>query len=319
MARSKYAPALFEVINARQDAKSGTRLSLPKWWKREGQPDAPPAEETPAPAEETPPGVPPEPMDEAPEPGPAALAATPSAAPASPPALPAAPVREAARPPMALEDEGLDAPPIVQLRAGRLALSLNPVSAAVMAGVVLIALFTSYQLGRSSGFTAGSRTAAAPASQDEMDRLLNGPAKPEVIKNVAPQPRPRSTVSQTPARPAAGPAPTAAVKNPPAAAPPVVAPKPAGGRHVLIESFKADHGQSAEFAQTWLAEKGYQTRLEKREDAWRLYSQESFEDDAQAGRYVEAMRQIGPQLNSALSKAKLPNYRLTSPIQVRTK
>src|ERR1041384_5791729 len=34
MAKSKYAPALFEMINKRQDAKDGGKLSVPKWWRR---------------------------------------------------------------------------------------------------------------------------------------------------------------------------------------------------------------------------------------------------------------------------------------------
>src|SRR5437868_211599 len=50
MAKSKYAPALFEVIKNRQAATDGQKLSVPKWWKRasrEGEPtqgDLPPPE-----------------------------------------------------------------------------------------------------------------------------------------------------------------------------------------------------------------------------------------------------------------------------------
>ena len=203
MAKSKYAPALFEMISKRQDARDGEKLSVPKWWRRgspptieaacspeespveeaDGEPPADP-ETVEAPADtqtraENPPGS-----------GVAALTAAVIAEPrASSPEL--APASDSPPPPPWREEIG-QSPATFQVFAGRVAFSLSPVMAAVVAGVVVVGVFTAYELGHHSGFKAARKAPIAAATTDEVDRLLNESARPEVLKATVPQTRTRS-------------------------------------------------------------------------------------------------------------------------------
>ena len=117
MSKSKYAPALFEVIDSGKDSTSRGKLAVPEWMKS-SQP-AKPVEEPP-PAEETSMQEPAEESDL--------------------PDIRSSSNAVVETPPITIIDEPHS---ILRLRQGRVEISLNPVSSFVVACVLVLLLVQS--------------------------------------------------------------------------------------------------------------------------------------------------------------------------------
>jgi len=296
VAKSKYAPALFEVIEARKGTQGSSRLAIPRWWKSKQGAKLAGGEE---------PGPSPTNVPEAPK-VPAPPGAEPARDLASPLAESAPPAEERPAP-----------PPLLRVRAGRVELSLNPVSVAVAVGGLLLALLLSYQLGRAFGSSAPPPLEANLGSQgaDEVEEALRQRPDPDYL-DVGGQPRTpdRSTsAGQTPA----GPDPAPSIPLPSIAA--GASKRAPGLNYVILETFRPEHKNAAEYAQQLLARHNLQTTLEPRGNAWQLVSAQGFDyrDPAQktrCQRYLETVISLGSMCSKELTKADLPVYTFAGPL-----
>lgn len=313
MAKSKFSPALFEVIRTKQDPVDGGKLPVPKWWKRGSQTSSEGADAV----EE---GLSSSELSE--EPGndvaPDPVADRPAVSPS--PAASETRSRYASGSPMLLDER--DSPPAVRMGQGRIALSLNPVMATVVAGTLLVTLFASYELGHHSGYKA-AKNAPAAVGADEIDRLVSGPPKLDVLKATPSQSRPRASRERE-ASPPTRVVVTPGESGPKTATPPApTASKPGIPRHVLLETFKASDKESAEFARKWLADnKKMETNVETRGDrSIVLVSAETFDyskpgEEQKARQYCETIKSLGKTIGKEMARAGLKNYLFSSP-QVR--
>jgi hypothetical protein len=315
MAKSKFSPALFEVIRTKQDPVDGGKLPVPKWWKRGSQTSSDDAEGTQEDSASS--TLSEEIAAEAPAADPASDRTV-----LSQPSVPTdARPRYVAGSPMLQEDR--DPPPAVRMGQGRIALSLNPVMATVVAGTLLVTLFAFYELGHHSGYKSAKNAPVAAAGTDEVDRLVSGSPKPDVLRATPAQPRPRANrerEASPPTRVVVTPT-ESGTKNAIPPAPAVV--KPGTARHVLLETFKATDRESAEFARKWLAtNKKMETNVETRGDhGIVLVSAETFDyskpgDEQKAKLYCETIKTLGKTIGKEMARAGLKNYLFSSP-QVR--
>ncbi len=350
MPKSKYAPALFEVIRGQQEAKPPSKLALPKWW-RSGRNDAREVdrEESPAmmPADTSE-------MEETPVSEGAATFSLRRGTAVLKPEVPEPPVvrglvpldhdSQAGHPPTNVHTAserwgGGDADDftprrILKVDAGRIALSLNARQAALIGGVLVLAIFVSFEVGHLFGRSSSAPATVAKASGDEVEQALRQPPNPSVLKPQPPAKLPRPSGLKEPAR-----SPEAAAKNSaqkasvvqptPAAQQKPMAPvevqpaKPAGPlTYVVLETFDASHKGSAEFAQQWLQKKNVATTLEKKGNRWRLVSAQGFDFSSPDGsqktqQYVEEVKSFGTTINKDLIRAGLPNYVFSSPAKER--
>ncbi len=305
MAKSKYAPALFEVIQNRSASKS-SGLPVPKWWKSgtAAQEDQSPAqeqpEEAPAPPE---PAVQREPQVVRPEPAPVRVAVPPRIVPASPPEAP---------------DGVPERAPFFRLNSGRVELSMTPTNAAVIIGTTLLLVIGFYYVGQNRGRAALAAADLAAKKADPLAEALNKPANPAALKVAAPAPR-----TSTPPRPAVNPpaprqASTPQTRVPPALPTPpteTATPRGASDTYIVLETFGADDGPSAEFAQKWLAARQLGTVLEKKGSRWRLVSTVGFApgEEQKLQQYIETVKTVGRECARDMGRAKLQVYLFTSP------
>jgi len=355
MAKSKYAPALFEVIQKRRQSSASGSLAVPKWWKSVWEPRATQAadsveaaeEQLPAPvrAGSAPAGQPIPAIGEAPARPPASLkkpgaqgsvqavahlalavgSSGGARAGGEPePACAVAPPEPGLGPPgEGPSDKGpvdevhAGRPPLLRMNEGRVVLSLNLVSVAVVVSVLALAMLTSFELGRIVGRPAAAspQAKAAPGSLEEALRqppdaeVLNvgGPPalqanRPETERKPA-SPRREPTAGQASGLPSPGT--LAGASEPPIA----------GLNYVILETFAPDHRNSAEHAQKWLASQhGIRTKLERAGTKWRLVSAEGFRDKAEYEPYCEKILSLGEALKRELRQEGLPVYRLASPL-----
>ncbi len=316
MAKSKYAPALFEVINSEKGPEKAGKLSLPKWW-RGGEKTAPgqprPSEPLTAGSEavdaQEPPAVRAQPVAARPEP---------AAAPAAPPARPAReePSIETARYREPL-GERLAIGSIVRAQNGRIVLSLNPVSATVVGGVLLLALFTAYQLG--AFMDSGPTPTPTNAGDASLQAMVGGEAKPSVLKPADAAPKPAKPVRDT--RAADKPADPRPLAPLAAGVPTGQAAELKPGLHyVVFDTYSAADGDAAQHVQAWLAEAyGIKTVLKTRSGNFELLSADGFDyadsgQKEQAAKLVERVKGLGNECRQELSKARLPVYRFSSPM-----
>lgn len=342
MAKSKYAPALFEVIT--KDEKPSGKLPLPKWWRNKtaptssgeaqqsAQPSTPPpqpaVDSSASPASEAVPSpsvAAPQPELSAPAPPPAALQAP----------VPASPPTTGTRIDADIDEER---PPIARVREGRFELSLNATNAAIVGGALLIGLFLAYQMGRGIGRPAAPATAVVK-NTDELDTVRNSPATPAVLDVPTPGER-RSLRSGTgssavlsadtakppakaspPAKPAPPPAPTVAAANRSVQVPPPAPTTPgqrvSGLTYVILETFDRSHRAEAEQIQRWLQEKyGVSTTIEPSGERFQLVSTQGFDynnstEKAKFDEFCQFVKGLGKQYKAEFgSKA---NYMMREP------
>ncbi len=328
MAKSKYSPALFEVINKQ---RSTGKLGVPKWWKglggsgedkdakatvpAGGEQDAQPVDPQILAETESTESL--EPAESRP-----GHFAEPDQLPAGSlvDAIEAAPVRAFAgsdelpkvQPPRPMA--AAPAPGLFRLMAGRVQISLNPIQASVFGGILLIALIASFELGR--GFGKGSSTAAggpdalsAALKEKPNGAVLSSPGNVEV-------PPPRAGNAAVPAAKSSGTA-NAAVGG---------ADQSGGlvpGRHyVVLDTYKRDHLKSAEHTRDWLLsahkiETMVYSSMNK--DTYVLITRAGFDystpgEKEKCEQLVEHFKALGPECRKELYKAELPVYNFKSPL-----
>jgi len=317
MAKSKYAPALFEVIRDNKDAKPSGKLAVPKWWKGDKSPAVHDASAE-KPQQATPPGprlLRPDVVGE-------------KAASTTEPASPSTwrgRARSEEKDPSRLENVGCEYPPVIRMNDGRIELSLNLVSAAVVLGVLVLTLFTTFELGRkvASPVTPTAQASRTPDSADTIKAALKLPPNANVLsiggatalraeRAAGSQSRGKTNVKKWGWQPAVGqplPSPATLLQEP--------VQRVSGLNYVILDQFKPDHKNAAEFAQKWLAEKyGIRTTLERSKTGrdWRLVSVEGFGQSAEYLPYCEKIRSLGKDLKRTLIEARLPVYGFTAPL-----
>ncbi len=298
MAKSKRAPALFEMLQQQGQAARGG-MPAPRWWKGLGRQDAsrPSAERKPAP----PPHV-----SDVPPAGPA-----PVAAPAEAPAF-SSPSEAPAESIVALTGEWRFGR-YVRFTGGRFEVSLTPVGAVVAAGVLLLALLCCYQIGRRAGSHAvpAAGIAAAPGLEPGLDAAAVRRGEPDSsVLNVrtaessspeAPPVPARSVTAALAPRSAEKPASETAAEGAPPAA------RMRGLNYIVIERFHTRlpsvksvemARQHAEAAQKWLAEQQVPTAIYPMENGtgYELWTTQGFKmPDERAGldELVAKIRHLG--------------------------
>jgi hypothetical protein len=332
MAKSKYAPALFEVIGTRQEAKTSGTLQIPKWWKsKSGQQPATDAPEQVASPEAA--AAQPAEVADSSQPTGAPVDATVDGVPsaASPSSTETAQPRFWWRRDANNVAEPEAPAPLLRSEGGRVVLSFTPVHATVACGVILLALFTCYQFGR---LTRPAAPVAVASVADDLEKTLQQPPNPAVL-NVRPS---TPTASRQPSRSAARatdaaakPVAAAAPKPTPEAANVAAVPAAAVGEtprrsasltYVVLETFSPEDKASAEFAQKWLDAKGVATRVEQRGSRWRLVSAEGFDcsqaaEEQRCMQYCEQAKTLGKACSTELRRAKLSIYNLSKPLKER--
>ncbi|MBP7934603.1 MAG: hypothetical protein KA354_08160 [Phycisphaerae bacterium] len=305
MAKSKYAPALFEVINSQR--KDRERLAVPKWFKRAQMAAQVVSERSSAETDRSTATLGPEggnipkPGEGRPTPHTAADGA-------------ASGVATSERPTIAWRGKL----PLIQLSADGVAMFFNPMNVAVTAGVLVLALFVSFL----AGMAVQSRSTSVPLDPNGIEALQSQPRTPGVLggldassKNPSKSLAERSPTSAPSGGEPRGPAGAAGAAD--------LSRHEAGVNIILIETFKPDDKKSGEFVQSWLAsEYGLDTRLDKSSKGWRLLTTKGFDyreanAEKAAREFCESVKGVGEQCAKELSRKKLPVYRLNSPMPLR--
>jgi len=323
VAKSKYAPALFEKLQQQKEQRRRTGISLPKWWRNAGG-----ARHSGSPTVETTEARqwPASPAAAAPGSSPDASAVakvTESRAVADEAAAPSAPAAERTVMPSTVPsaDQAQGVKRIVQrlrevLRfdGRRFEIELSPVGAVVLAAGVLLALIAAYQLGKRTGSSIPPvAEQVKPGLEAGFDVPVAGPGEAAArgTGNVgemesAPPPVPvRSTpLTEQPAAPIAA---NKAEVSLPAAPPAVAAARVAGLNYIIVERFHTglpqvkvvqDARRHAEQAQKWLAERGLQTAIYpmtngKGYELWTVQGFKYPEQTAQCEELADKIRSYG--------------------------
>ncbi|MBI4578618.1 MAG: hypothetical protein HY718_02895 [Planctomycetes bacterium] len=290
MAKSKYSPALFEVINRQRNA---SKLSVPKWWKRLGTA----SEQPPARAAETP-AMPPT----ATEPAQPPTASRPDA-----PNWPAAtePVSASESQVLLGPPEEQPRPPVFRVESGLVRISLNPVQASVVGGILLVLLIVGFQLGR--GF---SGPAVGQGANDSLSDVLAGKPNPSVLESPDRMgPPPTGSGGEATARTGG----TTAAGQSEGLTP--------GLHYVVLDTYNAGHRKSAEHVQQWLASThGIQTMLyQTKDNDLCLVSRAGFDFSVagqrdQCERLAAQVKALGKDCRKELGQAGLTVYGFASPL-----
>jgi hypothetical protein len=311
VAKSKYSPALFEVINRQRN--TGSKLDVPKWWKVLGRTAAAePGTDTPQPTspetfrQETP-GTPAE-AQENPSLTPANTTGEVPGSAADPrDAHLSAPLGEAdgGTSPTGgsradTQSEPPTGQPICQVDGGRVWISLNTVQAAIIGGVLVAALVISFGVGR---LTAHAKPVDDVSSQLENNTSARGPeapgpSMPPVAKD--------GTRNAEPPKRNETPATDGELK--------------AGLRYVLFNKYEKGDRASAEYVQKWLATKhGIETILKiNSKDEYLQFSKAGF-DYAVPGQLekcqelADRVKGLGKDCRKELIHADLRVYTFASP------
>jgi hypothetical protein len=348
VAKSKRAPALFEVIESKQLQGTSSKLVLPKWWRsgRGANPNYPPVEQPEEklaeekPVEQgkiiklTPTFARPmaqQSLPVTPPPKPA-----PVVAPPVPTSSHAAPLTSDGRGQGSAPAESGSRPPTVQTRGGRIQLSLNPINAAIIVGVVIAAVLASYKLG--SQFTSGK------SMQDDLGKAMQDKKQPGVLTpslaELGPAHRsgssPRETRSESPppsrdrhasrtgasTPPSPSPAAGTSAGSPPAQAGPAegspagreaIAARKVGMNYLYLPLMKSEHRDQAVRGQQWLMSKGLAFTIEDEGGRPQLVSVEGFDyTNAAEKAKAEELRAKVKNLAAAFRKELKSDYDISS-------
>lgn len=317
MAKSKRAPALFEVIEPHQLQGSSSRFPLPKWWRvgKARSPNYPPVSDPEPKAGVRENIIKLVPQLERPVAQENAAVLPPSRA-EQPPATTTSGLSHVS--PEGTGDGGGSStgsghkPPIVNVGGGRVSFSLNPVSLGVVFAAVVLAVFGAYQLGKSSEGPGPRTDDIAATLQGARDSSVVNVPREEMAPTRKAETGRADTAQRTGARsggylaakesakPAASPAahtPTPAQaantavpaptrkleaevtprERPLADAAPSTAVRQKGLNYLYIVRFRNEHGDDAAHARKWLAEKGISTTVEESGGSLCLVSTEGFD------------------------------------------
>lgn len=316
MAKSKYSPALFEVINRQRN--TGSKLSVPKWWKGSGDQSQPPQSDdvniqaadsqavTPI---ETATDDQLQPATDAPEtrlPVVEAVAeesAASSLMPAEPDriggnAVPSGPSVRPLAP-------AAGRPGLFQVTAGRVLISLNPIQACVVGGLILVAMLISFELGR------GLKSTGTPqAGTDEVSKLANSTPNGSVLESPG----------NTDAPPTRGTTPPGTTSGDKSATGTQRGGLQPGRTYVVLEKYPRDHLKSAEHTRDWLAAHGIEATVysTKEKDSFLLVSNAGFDysvpaEKEQCEQLIQQIKSLGADCGKELMKKELPVYNLRAP------
>jgi hypothetical protein len=339
VAKSRRAPALFEVIEQKQLQGSSSKLVLPKWWRgnKGATPNYPPVEapeEKPAEVGKiiklTPPVTKPVAQQ-----SPSTVApprTTPATASVSPDTSVSRPAAGNGTTSVQAPTSPGGGPPVVRVGGGRLQLSLNPTSVALIVVVVLLAFWVSYRV--------GTHFAGAGPMKDDTADLLKDPTKPSALNpspaefgpgrktdssrretrsegsgsskersgartaagsptgaSVPPAPpgKERTTPSKPPVVPPVEPPGVTELKPAPEPAP-VAAGRKSGLTYVVLATLKAEDREEAVQAQKWLAAKNVNVTIEEKQRGGRLelVSADGFDygNAAEKAKYNELLSRV---------------------------
>jgi len=310
VAKSKRAPALFEVIEPRHLQGGSSRFPLPKWWRgsKTSSPSYAPAgrsEEKTADREKIIKLVPQFDRPSSQEKSSATASRSPVASSTqlqpSPPVTTAA-ARSEERSTGSGSERGSGVTggraPVVGVDRGRIQFSLNPLSLCVAFGVLLIAVIGAYQFGRENrgaqprvddmpaALTGGEGGAMVPDARGPSSpararaELTKGDVSPPVLLPAASGSGKNVSAGQSNAGSASGrppvTAPDAGSTSAGAAAIPTSV-RVKGLNYLYIVRFRPEHLEDAVHAHKWLASKGIQTALDKSDDWLSLVSADGFD------------------------------------------
>ena len=312
MAKSKHAPALFEVIKSQEQQRKqdSGRLALPKWWRSGGGEGDEPVDVEGEEAEAT--GVA-EPEVVVADREAAVPVVEPQPAPRKPapvlevPATPTTPVPRAAIPisgggagGIDRDDDGLLEPaPWIGVRSGRLEISLTLINAVVVAGGILLALLCSYQVGARFGGPEPAVTSGEEAETPDSSLLDVGSQEGAGETNTGSD---GSRAGLGPLSPAGD-----AARSP-------------GLNYVLVQGFKPEHEDDAWHAQQWLAEQGVATTVERARGnrGWLLITVEGFDySEDLAQRWEERIQNLGQLYKDAYKGKREIRYDFRAPLVQR--
>lgn len=348
MAKSKYAPALFEVISGKDDKTSG-RLSLPKWWRR-GEPAEPastptgPSEQAGGPTSSAAASEPSASAAVAPvaadtaATGGAPAQAVPSVAVAVPPRVTVTRPAGAGPSTGTAPSIGMGEPrrPWFRIHEGRVELSLNPTNALIAVGVLAILMFGVFELGRGLK-TDGGAMADKSGRDGEFAGLLGSKPDPKVM-DVGQAPPPSSSgrnaasgagspagsgSRQRTATPPAGPSapPTAGAPAQPAGAPAAAVQRTPGMYYLVFEGFKPEDRAQAEQLREWLMSKHQiEATIERAGgERWQLVGTVPYTsaNDRKAEEFRKYIIDLGKQYKADLG-AKA-NYDMRAPLFVQAR
>jgi len=279
VAKSKHAPALFEVIDRSKTAKtSGGKLSIPKWWKSgtTAKPQAVPDQE-----------------ESVPEP-PQEYETAPSAPPAETLAI------NGGDSPIDTDDEPR---PILCFRSGRMVISLNPVSAIVTIGVLVVLMLICYHLGGMSAPSSSGSDNVATAGSDGLsfEDVVKQPINPSVITKQVKSSGSDGKTGNTKNKPSAEITLPAGTTAEPGKRIP-------GLMYVMLESFgekDLDRRNQAEQAMNWLSkEKNIETTLEPQGNRLALIGTTGYKTRKEAERYRDVIISVGREYKKKFGAAK---------------
>lgn len=296
MAKSKYAPALFEVMNRQ---KNTGKLGVPKWWKG-GQQEAEPAVVTDAPdaAQPAATDVPQGQQSQEVTAQQPAVSASPAVS-----NMRLVPAEDLHRDPgseMAEDAEFSGRWPAMKIESGRIFVAMGPTHAAVLGGGVLVLVMVAFLLGRSLG-------GGATPGDGGLTTMLGTP-NPSVLQEPAAK-------TDTPPTRASG-KPDVSRQVPPVQAGAGSEDELKPGMHyVVVDTFAQDALPAAEHVQKWLASThGIKTVLRQRRDSYWLVATQPFNSKAECDPFVQKIKGLGADCRKELIKAKLPAYGFASPM-----
>ena len=155
--------------------------------------------------------------------------------------------------------ESFEPPRMFRVEDGRVHLSLNPFSAVVAVGSVLLAIFAGFVMGRVTA--VGAEESSGPATAvSPIEEAVKGPAKPMVLDDPAGK-------RARPVEREAVPAPVA----PTVAGIESADPREPGKNYFRLMTADPDHRKDAEAAQAFLADNGVKAWVVQKQNRWLVF------------------------------------------------
>jgi hypothetical protein len=312
--KSKYSPALFEVMNRQRNTG---KMAVPKWWKGLRATENAPANREDGslgPAEDSQPAaaaqdlLPIEHGGEAAEP-PSEGQASPAIATASPGNEPAVAVEIG----QSEQPRAVNPPPLLRICDGRAWISMNPIQGCVACGLLLVALIVSFELGRGL-----SGSVKDQPGTDALSDVLNQTPNPSVLDSPGNAGGTSSAAKKAPAQGGSANASVAGSVERPSDKTPAAAQGSnikVGQFYVMLDRYPRDARRTGEHVQKWLASTHkIETMLVPKGGYYCLVASAGFDDRGGAEQFSERIKALGKECRKELIKAELPVYGFASPL-----